>query len=142
MTKRTLNLYGYVRVSRVNGREGDSFISPTVQRERITAYARSQGYTVNFLPDELDQSGGKADRPIFMQRLSAPSVASRTASSSRSSTDSAAARSTRRARSSASKLPARRRRARSSAKLRTWMAHDVLPRRRRERLARTPRAAP
>jgi DNA invertase Pin-like site-specific DNA recombinase len=33
-------LIGYVRVSRIAGREGDSFISPDVQRERIEAHAR------------------------------------------------------------------------------------------------------
>jgi len=34
-----MRLIGYVRVSRVAGREGDGFISPTVQRERIEAFA-------------------------------------------------------------------------------------------------------
>jgi hypothetical protein len=35
----TLQLAGYIRVSRVAGREGDSFISPGVQRERIEHHA-------------------------------------------------------------------------------------------------------
>jgi hypothetical protein len=34
-----MRLDGYVRVSRVGGREGESFISPEVQRDRIAAYA-------------------------------------------------------------------------------------------------------
>jgi DNA invertase Pin-like site-specific DNA recombinase len=33
----------YVRVSRVAGREGDSFISPDVQRESIESLARHEG---------------------------------------------------------------------------------------------------
>jgi hypothetical protein len=38
-----VRLVGYVRVSRVAGREGDSFISPAVQRERIEAQAVARG---------------------------------------------------------------------------------------------------
>jgi hypothetical protein len=36
---------GYVRVSRVAGREGDSFITPQAQRERIEAAAAGAGAT-------------------------------------------------------------------------------------------------
>ena len=35
-----LRLDGYIRVSRVGGREGESFISPEVQREQIETWAR------------------------------------------------------------------------------------------------------
>ena len=31
---------GYIRVSRRGGREGDSFISPEVQRKKIAAWAK------------------------------------------------------------------------------------------------------
>ena len=31
---------GYVRVSRVAGRKGDSYISPKVQRDKITGWAK------------------------------------------------------------------------------------------------------
>lgn len=34
-----LQLIGYIRVSRAAGREGESFISPDVQRERIEQHA-------------------------------------------------------------------------------------------------------
>ena len=35
-------LHAYVRVSRVGGREGESFIAPDVQRKKIEAFARSR----------------------------------------------------------------------------------------------------
>ena len=34
-----MRLIGYIRVSRVGGRGGDSFISPKEQRSKIAAYA-------------------------------------------------------------------------------------------------------
>ena len=34
-----MQLIGYIRVSLVAGREGDSFISPGVQRDKIMKYA-------------------------------------------------------------------------------------------------------
>ena len=54
---------GYVRVSRVAGREGDSFISPDVQRERIEGWAKLRGVTIAAWHEDLDQSGGKLSRP-------------------------------------------------------------------------------
>jgi site-specific DNA recombinase len=35
----TLKLDGYIRVSRVGGREGEGYISPSVQRVEIEKYA-------------------------------------------------------------------------------------------------------
>lgn len=64
-----LRLVGYVRVSHVGDREGDSFISPSVQREQIERYAALKGYTVVEVIEDLDQSGGKADRPGFQRGL-------------------------------------------------------------------------
>jgi site-specific DNA recombinase len=58
-----MRLDGYVRVSRVAGREGDSFISPQVQRDRIAAWASVQGHDVVAWHEDLDQSGGRANRP-------------------------------------------------------------------------------
>src|SRR5258708_39866073 len=49
---------GYVRVSRVGGREGDSFISPALQREQIEAYAKAHGLTIARWHEDLDKSGG------------------------------------------------------------------------------------
>ena len=53
----------YVRVSRLAGREGERFISPDVQREQGEAWARLRGVEVPMVHEDLDQSGGKLDRP-------------------------------------------------------------------------------
>ncbi len=58
-----MRLDGYIRVSRVAGRSGDSFISPKEQRERVKAWARSQGHSIAKWHEDLDQPGSKADRP-------------------------------------------------------------------------------
>jgi len=63
---------GYIRVSRVGGREGDSFQSPDVQRAAIERYAESKGVKVVFAEPELDVSGSKLRRPILdgiMERI-------------------------------------------------------------------------
>lgn len=54
---------GYIRVSRVGGRGGDSFISPDVQREQIAAWTKLRGVTIAAWHEDLDQSGGSIDRP-------------------------------------------------------------------------------
>jgi DNA invertase Pin-like site-specific DNA recombinase len=54
---------GYVRVSRVLGREGESFLSPQLQREEIERTARREGLDVVEVVEELDASGGSRDRP-------------------------------------------------------------------------------
>jgi len=58
-----MKLDGYIRVSRVGGRSGDAFISPSEQKERIRAWARSQGHSIAKWHEDLDQPGSKADRP-------------------------------------------------------------------------------
>lgn len=58
-----MKLEGYIRVSRVAGRSGDAFISPAEQRERIKAWARSQGHSIVKWHEDLDQPGSKIDRP-------------------------------------------------------------------------------
>jgi site-specific DNA recombinase len=58
-------LDAYVRVSAVKGRAGESFISPTVQRERIEAWAALHDRRLVWHEPELDVSGGRMDRPIF-----------------------------------------------------------------------------
>src|SRR5919197_5391093 len=68
---RGLRLVGYVRVSRVGGRNGDSFISPAVQRQQIAAYAKANGHEVTEVYEDLDESGGKASRPEFDKALAA-----------------------------------------------------------------------
>lgn len=60
---------GYIRVSHVGGREGDAFRSPQEQEERIRAWARSRGEQIVVLDPELDESGGRADRPILTRAV-------------------------------------------------------------------------
>lgn len=61
-----LPLDGYVRVSRVAGRSGDSFISPAVQRATIERLAAYHGAELGEVVEELDVSGG---RPIEEREL-------------------------------------------------------------------------
>jgi hypothetical protein len=54
------NLDAYIRVSDVRGREGEGFIAVPDQRERIDAWAKSQGHTIIKVWEELDVSGGRS----------------------------------------------------------------------------------
>lgn len=56
---------GYVRVSRVGGREGDSFLSPELQRESISRVCEREGLELVEVLEELDRSGGDAARPLW-----------------------------------------------------------------------------
>lgn len=58
-------LDAYIRVSRVGGRAGDSFIAPKTQREAITRHVNAHGLTVAQWHEDLDESGGKMSRPAF-----------------------------------------------------------------------------
>ena len=49
---------GIVRVSQVNGREGDSFASPQEQRERVEAACQRDDLLLVETLTELDVSGG------------------------------------------------------------------------------------
>ena len=62
-------LDGYIRVSQVAGRSGERFISPTVQRDQIERYAKAHGHRVGVMFAELDESGGRADRPLLLEAL-------------------------------------------------------------------------
>ena len=68
---RGTRVIGYVRVSRTMGREGDSFLSPALQREQIEALARREGLTVVDVVEELDASGGDAKRPGWNRAIKA-----------------------------------------------------------------------
>jgi site-specific DNA recombinase len=59
-------LDGYIRVSQVRGRKGERFISPSVQREQIEAWISSHNAVLGEVFEELDQSGGRADRPLLL----------------------------------------------------------------------------
>lgn len=60
---------GYIRVSRIAGREGDSFISPSEQRNRIAAWAKSRGVRISQVHEDLDQPGSKSDRPGLLKAM-------------------------------------------------------------------------
>src|SRR5437879_3942876 len=64
-----LHLDGYVRVSRVGGRQGEGYISPTVQREAIEAYASELGGQIVAWHQDEDYSGANAARPDFQAAL-------------------------------------------------------------------------
>jgi site-specific DNA recombinase len=67
MTAEAPPLDAYIRVSKVAGRQGESFISPSVQRERIEAWAEAHGRSVTWHEPDLDASGGTMNRPVFDQ---------------------------------------------------------------------------
>ena len=60
---------GYVRVSRRAGREGESFISPEVQRKKIADWAKLHEVEIVRWWEEIDRSGAKLERPMFQQAL-------------------------------------------------------------------------
>ena len=60
---------GYIRVSRRAGREGESFISPEVQRKKIADWAKLHEVEILEWWEEIDQSGAKLERPLFQQAL-------------------------------------------------------------------------
>lgn len=64
-----LRLDGYVRVSQVRGRGGDTFISPAQQRDRIEAWASAFGHELLVVHEELDESGARADRPRLLEAI-------------------------------------------------------------------------
>lgn len=64
-----LILDGYVRVSQVRGRGGDSFISPAQQRDRITQWASAYGHRIEVIHEEFDESGARADRPQLLEAI-------------------------------------------------------------------------
>ena len=66
---RGVKLCGYIRVSRVGGREGEGYISPDLQRQAISAYAAEMGGEVARWFTDEDFSGGSIERPGFQQAL-------------------------------------------------------------------------
>lgn len=64
-----MELSGYIRVSAVGGREGEAYISPSVQREAIASYAAEIGGEITEWFVDEDYSGGNTDRPGFQAAL-------------------------------------------------------------------------
>jgi DNA invertase Pin-like site-specific DNA recombinase len=60
---------GYVRVSQVNGRGGESFISPGEQRKAIERFVGARGHELVDVLTDLDESGSTFKRPMFEQAL-------------------------------------------------------------------------
>jgi DNA invertase Pin-like site-specific DNA recombinase len=59
-----MDLVAYIRVSKVGGREGDSFQSPAEQRRAIEAIVRlTPGARIVAEFEDLNESGGTMDRP-------------------------------------------------------------------------------
>jgi site-specific DNA recombinase len=56
------SLSAVIRVSRVNGRKGEKFMSPKVQRETIAAWAKAHGITIVNWYEETDKSGKTTNR--------------------------------------------------------------------------------
>jgi DNA invertase Pin-like site-specific DNA recombinase len=69
MVRAGARLDGYIRVSRVGGRLGESFISPEAQREKIEAWAKLHDAQIIEWHQELDESGAKRERPKFQEAL-------------------------------------------------------------------------
>src|SRR5688572_19358487 len=62
---------GYVRVSSVRGREGDSFLSPKLQRQSVEQGATRHGYELASVYEELDVSGRAGVRRPEFDRMMA-----------------------------------------------------------------------
>jgi site-specific DNA recombinase len=62
-------LDGYIRVSRRAGREGESFIAPDVQRQKIAGWAKVHEVEIVHWWEEIDASGAKRERPHFQEAL-------------------------------------------------------------------------
>ena len=66
---RPLRVDGLVRVSRVGGREGPSFISPRVQLDGLETWATLRGAELLQVFEELDTPGARPDRPLLDEAI-------------------------------------------------------------------------
>src|SRR5436305_11056990 len=64
-----MQLDGYIRVSRRGGREGESFVSPQIQRDTIKRLAKANGLDLGEIVEEIDVSGGKRIEDRELGRL-------------------------------------------------------------------------
>jgi DNA invertase Pin-like site-specific DNA recombinase len=69
MAAKTKTADAYIRISRRAGRDGESFISPIVQRAKIESWARLHDVRIVQWWEETDQSGSKLQRPMFQEAL-------------------------------------------------------------------------
>ena len=54
---------GYVRVSRIAGRDGDSFLSPEQQRQSVKRVCQRERVKLVAVLEELDRSGASGTSP-------------------------------------------------------------------------------
>jgi site-specific DNA recombinase len=66
-----MRVLGYIRVSQVRGRKGEAFVSPASQREVIERWAAANGADLVAVFEELDESGGRVDRPYLVRCVEA-----------------------------------------------------------------------
>ena len=66
-----MRLIGCIRVSRVNGRAGETFISTDVQRGQVEQYAAVMGHHIVAWVEDLDQPGSTLNRPGIQAALAA-----------------------------------------------------------------------
>lgn len=59
---RPLRLDGYIRVSKLKGREGDSFISPDQQRDQIERWAELRNVQIVEWFEDIDKTGARLER--------------------------------------------------------------------------------
>ncbi len=64
-----MRLVAYIRVSQVRGREGETFISPLEQRDRIAGQVAAGGHSVVEWLEDLDEPGSRYARPGFQRAL-------------------------------------------------------------------------
>jgi DNA invertase Pin-like site-specific DNA recombinase len=60
---------GYVRVSRVMGREGEGYMSPSIQRDDIERWASRHDVSISRIVTEEDVSGGRAVKDRGLEEL-------------------------------------------------------------------------
>jgi resolvase-like protein len=65
----TFGSLGWNAGSAGNAATASGFISPGVQREQIEAWARRNDASVARVFEELDESGGRSDRPLLMEAI-------------------------------------------------------------------------
>lgn len=71
MSKTLIPVIGYIRVSRVGDRGGDSFLSPDLQRAELDRLAQRDGLKLFKVIEELDASGGDSSRPGWNEAIEA-----------------------------------------------------------------------
>lgn len=69
MPEKPEKMDGYVRVSRVGGREGPGYIAPSVQRELIERWAEYRKISIIAWHVDEDESGGTQDRPGLREAI-------------------------------------------------------------------------